>query len=79
MTLLQKNCSTYFPFPQHDQVVILFPSPRRLRRTLLVHFCQAAWFIAAGHILSTGGAFVVFGCRSIAARDHFPFVRVFFP
>ena len=25
--LLQEYFSTYFPFPQHDQVVILFPSP----------------------------------------------------
>ena len=63
--LLQKNFSTYFPFPQHDQVVILFPSPPRLRRTLLVYFCQAAWFIAARQILvHCGGAFAVSGCRT---------------
>ena len=61
--LLQKNFSTYFLFPQHDQVVILFPTPRRLRKTLLVYFCQAAWFIAAGHILSTGGAL---SCLAVA-------------
>ena len=49
--LLQEYFSTYFLFPQHIQVVFLFPTPRRLRRTLLVYFCQAAWYIAAAHII----------------------------
>ena len=44
--LLQEYFSTFL-FPQHIQVVFLFPTPRRLRRTLLVYFCQAAWYIAA--------------------------------
>ena len=67
--LLQEYFSTYFPFPQHDQDVILFPSPRRLRRTLLVYLCQAAWYIAARHILvHCGGTFAV--SPGVAALVH---------